>query len=83
VDAGLYLIVLFTDSTQYNFSIFDWMEGAEQKYGDKFLGFYRFNEPGGSQLDKSSFMIVENATSYADAASYFTESLGIIVKRAR
>ena len=79
VNAGLHLIVLFTDSTKYVYSIFDWMKAAEKKYGDKFLGVYRFDEPGGNQLDKSSDMLVKNATSYADASSYFTESLGIIV----
>jgi hypothetical protein len=79
VNAGLHLIVLFTDSTKYDYRIFDWMKAAEQKYGDMFLGVYRFDEPGGSQLDKSSWMLVKNATSYADAASHFTERLGIIV----
>jgi hypothetical protein len=79
VDSGLHLIVLFTDSTLYNYTIFDWMEGAKQKYGDKFLGVYRFDEPGGNQLDQGDSMLVENATDYADAAANYTKSLNIIV----
>ena len=79
VNSGLHLIVLFTDSTKYDYTIFGWMQDAQQKYGDKFLGVYRFDEPGGNQLDKGSSSLVENATSYADAAANFTESLGIIV----
>jgi len=80
VDAGLYLIVLFTDSKQYKYSIFEWMEGAEQKYGDKFLGVYRFDEPGGNQLDQSDSMMVENAIDYAAAAANYTTDLGTIVE---
>jgi hypothetical protein len=79
VNSGLNFIVLFTDSRQYNYSIFDWMRGAEQTYGEKFLGVYRYDEPGGTQLDKGSPTLVENATSYADAASRFAEGLGFIV----
>jgi hypothetical protein len=79
VNSGLHLIVLFTDSTKYDYTIFGWMQDAQQKYGDKFLGVYRFDEPGGNQLDTGSSSLVENATSYADAAGNFTESLGIIV----
>jgi hypothetical protein len=41
-------------------------------------GVYRFDEPGGNQLDKGD-SIVKNATSYAGATVYFTESLGLIV----
>lgn len=79
VNSRLNFIVLFTDSTQYNYSIFNWMKKAKQKYGEKFLGVYRYDEPGGTQLDKGSPTLVENATSYDDAATRFTEGLGTIV----
>jgi hypothetical protein len=77
--AGLNLIVLFTESQKYNYSIFVWMQEAKQKYGDRFLGVYRFDEPGGNQVDKGNPMLVKNATSYADAAATYTKDLGIIV----
>ena len=79
VDSGLHLIVLFTDSKIYNYTIFDWMVEAKQKYGDMFLGVYRYDEPGGNQLDNGSSMLVEDATSYDDAAFQYTDSLRIIM----
>jgi hypothetical protein len=79
VDSGLHLIVLFTNSEMYNYTIFDWMEDAKQKYGDKFLGVYRYDEPGGNQLDKGSSMLIKNATNYADAAANYTNGLKGIV----
>jgi hypothetical protein len=80
VDAGLHFIVLFTESQKYNYTIFVWMEDAKQKYGDMFLGVYRYDEPGGNQLDQGSSMLVKNATNDADAAANYTKGLGIIVE---
>jgi hypothetical protein len=80
VGSGLHLIVLFTESTKYNYSIFDWLTNAPQRYGDKFLGLYRFDEPGGNQLDNGPSMSVTNATDYTDAANQFTDNVGVVVK---
>jgi len=80
VDAGLHLIVLFTDSTKYSYSIFVWMEEAKQEYGDMFLGVYRFDEIGGNQLDRGDSMIVENATDYADAAAKYVGNWSLHIK---
>ena len=80
VDSGLHLIVFFTDSTMYNYTIFNWMVEAKQKYGDKFLGVYRYDEPGGNQMDQNSSRLVKNATSYADAVANYTKGLGIIIE---
>jgi hypothetical protein len=79
VDGGLYLIVLFTDARKYNYMIFDWMIEAKQKYGDKFLGVYRYDEPGGNQLDKGPSLLVESGTSYTDVAANYTNALKTLV----
>jgi hypothetical protein len=77
VDAGLDFIVLFTDTETYSYEPFVWIEEAKQKYGDRFSGVYRFDEPGGNQLDQGPYRMVENATNYTDVAATYVKHLRI------
>ncbi len=78
--AGLNFIVFFTDSRMYKtFSPFLWIAEAKQKYGSKFLGVYRYDEPGGNQVDQGNETLVTTATSYNNASRQYVTGLGIIV----
>ena len=55
INAGLHLIVLFTDTTKYDFNLSAWTTNVHQSYGNRFLGVYRIDEPGGKELDNATF----------------------------
>jgi hypothetical protein len=86
-NAGLNFIILFTSSKMYNDSngypennsIFDWMGNATLKYGDKFLGVYRFDEPAGNQLDNGPYRLVFSGDSYSEVSENYVEGLSIII----
>jgi hypothetical protein len=52
--ASLDFIVLYTDTTKYDYNLKNWTTGAQQNYGDKFLGVYRIDEPGGKELENAT-----------------------------
>jgi hypothetical protein len=83
-DAGLHFIVLFTDTHQYDVDSTpsDWIPKATQKYGEKFLAVYRYDEPGGRALDRNSDSLINETTvgettDYSYAAGSYVESLYI------
>ena len=78
-NSGLHFIVLFTRREAYAYETFDWMHEAKQKYGEKFLGVYRYDEPGGNQLDRGREMLIKNATGITDASTRYTDALGAII----
>jgi hypothetical protein len=43
-----------------------WVLDAKPRWGEKFLGLYAFDEPGGRQLDNATFKVVEDEYWFAD-----------------
>ena len=86
-NSGLNFIVLFTSSTMYNQSIgypennniFDWMTNATTKYGNQFLGVYRFDEPGGNQLDNGPSRLVFDNSSYDQVSQEYVSGLSLLI----
>jgi len=56
-----------------------WLDVAKQRWADKFLGVYLFDEPGGKQLDipngsEEMRVVLGNVSNYGEAASSFVEN---------
>jgi hypothetical protein len=99
--AGLNIMVyfnfIFTNSTRYT-DLFEeyelvpfhlpWLENARERWGDKFLGIYLYDEPGGKQIDNGYYTgnattrtgarvrTFDNVSDYGDAAYRYVRSVG-------
>ncbi len=79
--SGMHFIVLLTNTSHYiengweNTTPAQWAVDAKARYGDKFLAVYRWDEPGGDQIDNSKYREVENATDFTDAANQYVNVL--------
>lgn len=60
-----------------------WVANAKPRWGDKFLGLYAYDEPGGRQLDDAEFKVVKDeywfADNYTDAADKYVNELTLII----
>jgi hypothetical protein len=70
--ANLYFIVYFFSFLSGTWQQ-EWLDAAKQTWGEKFLGIYLRDEPGGRQIELAE--TVENATSYSDAADKFVQRM--------
>lgn len=79
---------------QYNSSSWDlynispwhtqWLNSAKERWGDRFLGIYLYDEPGGKQIDTGFWYVYNpprnittyaNVSGYSDAANRYVRSL--------
>ena len=85
MDSGLSVIVyfdyVFFEPKEWSW-LRAWMEKTTQKWGDKFLGIYLYDEPGGNQIDtnqwrsgESAREAMENSSDYSDAANRFVTNI--------
>ncbi|MEM2440673.1 MAG: hypothetical protein QW493_05625 [Candidatus Bathyarchaeia archaeon] len=60
-----------------------WLDMAKPRWGDKFLGVYLFDEPGGKQIDMGGWneemvKIFKNVSSYSEAAGLFVGTISSV-----
>ena len=70
--ANLHFIVYFFSFLSGDWQQ-EWLDTAKQTWGEKLLGIYLRDEPGGRQIELAE--TVENATSYSDAADKFVQRI--------
>ena len=74
-NAKLNFIVLFTGLDRYSYNITQWIVEGKSRYGGAFLGIYRYDEPGGNQLDNGTFQLIKDTTSYTQTATNYVANL--------
>ena len=78
-DSGLNFMV-YTHAIPNSTWQAQWVSDARQRWSPRFMGLYAYDEPGGIQVDRyeynnMSFMVVQEASNYTDAANKYVENL--------
>jgi hypothetical protein len=65
--------IVYTDNPRYPSK--QWLEDAQNNWGNSFLGIYFYDEPGGKQLDQSNYPVIEKADNNSDAPDQYVTTL--------
>jgi hypothetical protein len=86
--ADLYFMVYFSYISRVVYPWHqEWLDSAEERWRDNFLGVYLFDEPGGSQIDTGRWneemneeigTLFQNVSDYSDAANTYVNSISSI-----
>ena len=71
-EKGLSFIVYSDDP---GFPSAEWLVNARANFGDKFLGIYYYDEPGGKQLDQANYPAFYYAKNFSDAANRYVNTI--------
>jgi len=83
VDANLHIMVYYDFIPHQSYLwLQPWLDTAKERWGNKFLGVYLYDEPGGKQIDSGQWRsgptaekLFVNVSDYSDAANRFTTAI--------
>jgi hypothetical protein len=83
IDAGLDLILFIYPTEEATFNQSQWIADARDKWGNRFLGVYAYDEWGGNQLDATygdedywkRLVTEEEASNYTEAANLYVNKI--------